>query len=255
MTWAYRMQVDLETTDLHAAAFDRAGLQGLSEEDGRATAWFAAPVADLPVPGEWEDLGEVDWHADYQRHLAPVTVGALTVAPPWVDPMPPGALVILPAQAFGTGHHETTTGCLALLQELPLRNRRVLDVGTGSGVLAIAAARLGAADVLAVDTDPLATDAATGNAEANGVAIDVRRGSLEVVEGSFDVVVANLDTATLCHLAADLIGRVAPGGVFIGSGVSLERVGEVIAAFSAAGTALEVRRGREWAVLLGRRSP
>ena len=257
MTWAYRLQVGLDTVDLHAAAFDDAGVQGFSEEHGRATAWFAAPVETLPLPGRWEDLGQVDWHAEYQRRLQSVTVGALTVAPPWADPLAPEALVILPGQAFGTGHHETTTGCLAVLQEVGVPGRRVLDVGTGSGVLAIAAARLGAAEVVAVDTDPLAVEAATGNAAANDAAVDVRLGSLEAVDellaDGFDVVVANLDTATLCRLAPDLLHRLRGDGVFIGSGVSLERVGEVLAAFAAAGAVLTVRRGREWVVLVGRR--
>lgn len=254
MTWAYRMAVDLDTANLHLAAFEAAGVQGFSEEHGRTTAWFDAPVDALPVPGRWEDLGDPDWHAEYRRFLTPVTVGGLTVAPPWTKPMPRDAIVVLPGQAFGTGHHETTTGCLRALQELPLAGRRVLDVGTGSGILAIAAARLGAGAVVAVDTDPLACEAAAANAAVNGVAVDVRQGSVDAVTETFDVVVANIDTATLGRLAPALLDRLRPDGAFIGSGVSLERVDEVLVAFARAGTPVQVRDGREWAVLIGRRS-
>jgi ribosomal protein L11 methyltransferase len=252
MTWALRTALDLETVNLHLAVLLDAGLLGMVEQDGVATAYFPAPVEDLPVEGGWDEVAERDWLAVWREGLDAVTVGALTITPPWID-AGLGAIVIEPGQAFGTGHHETTTGCLAALQELDLDGRAVLDVGTGSGILAIAAARLGAGRVVAIDVDPLAVGAARGNAARNGAAVEVSEGSVEVAPGRFDVLVANLDTTTLSGLAGGLAQRLAPGGTLVASGVSIERQDEALAALDAAGLAALVRPGREWVVLVARR--
>jgi ribosomal protein L11 methyltransferase len=268
-TWALRTGVDLDTVNVHLEVLEAAGLLGITEEDGRATVWLPERVEGLPVSGDWEAVEDADWHAEWQARLEPVEVSLLRIVPPWKVRRPgegsapgdspgegsaPGGvvdLVIEPAQAFGTGHHETTTGCLAALCELDLAGARVLDVGTGTGVLAIAAARLGAAAVVAVDTDPLAVRAATGNAAVNDVTIDVRHGSVEDVDGSFDVVLANLDTATLSRLAPALVARLAHRGTLIASGVGVERRAEALTAFAAAGMPVWDRAGREWVVLVG----
>lgn len=251
-TWALRTGVGMEAVNLHLAALEQAGLLGLAEEDGAATAYFPARVDGLPVDGDWEAVPERDWLAVWKEGLEPVTVGALTVTPPWID-AGPDAVVIDPGQAFGTGHHETTTGCLAALQELHLAGRSVLDVGTGSGILAIAAARLGAGRVVGVDTDPLAVAAARANAAVNDVDVDVREGSADAAAPErFDVVVANLDTDTLSRLATALADRLAPGGSLIASGVSLARQTEAATALTRAGLRPLTRPGREWVVLLAR---
>lgn len=250
MTWALRTDLPLEALEIHAAALDAAGLLGIDEQDGRATAWFPRRVEGLPVDGGWVQVPERDWNAESRARLTPVTVGALTVAPPWAAG--DGDLVIDPGQAFGTGHHETTTGCLAALQELDVRGSRVLDVGTGSGVLAIAAVRLGARAAVGVDIDPAAVSAARGNAAANGVSIDVRLGSVDVVDGTYDVVLANLDTATLSALAPAIAARLASRGTLVASGVSLERSDEALAALAAAGLQAWPRPGAEWTVLVAR---
>lgn len=248
-TWALRTAEGLETLNVHLAALEAAGLLGMAEQAGRATAYFPARVDGLPVHGEWEAVPERDWLAVWREGLEPVTVGALTVTPPWID-AGPGALVIDPGQAFGTGHHETTTGCLAALQELELRGRSVLDVGTGSGILAIAAARLGARRVVGVDTDPLAVAAARANAEVNGVRIDVLEGSAGAAAPErFAVLVANLDTETLSRLAPALAARLAPGGTLVASGVSLDRQAEAVTALTLAGLPPVARPGREWVLL------
>ena len=259
--WALHTQLDLEALNVHLDALEAAGLLGIAEEAGAATAYFPRRADDLPVAGRWEPVGEVDWEAHWRRHARRVDVGPVVVGPPWLhdDADPPAtrgaqAIVIEPGQAFGTGDHETTTGCLAALCELDLAGRRVLDVGTGSGILAIAAARLGAAHVVATDTDPVAVAAARANAATNAVTLAVLPGSADAVDGTFDVVLANLDTDTLVALAPTLVERLGAGGTLVAGGVSVERKAQAVAAFAAAGLAVAARTGREWVVLTGRRA-
>jgi ribosomal protein L11 methyltransferase len=238
---------------VHLAALLEAGLLGVAEQDGRATVYLERRSDQLPVGGEWEAVIDQDWNAVWKAGFEPITVGDITVAAPWHPPgeQTPIRLVIEPAQAFGTGHHETTTACLAALQATELHGRSVFDVGTGTGVLALAAKALGAGRVLAVDVDPLAVEAATSNAAANGSQIEVRPGSADAAGGeTFDVVVANIDTATLTALAADLVAAVGPNGRFIGSGISNERAGEAVAALRTAGLEqVTAVPGVEWSLL------
>ncbi|MFO8074788.1 MAG: 50S ribosomal protein L11 methyltransferase [Egibacteraceae bacterium] len=252
--WAYRTEADLEGCNLHLAALEAAGLLGIVEEDGRATAYFPARVDGLPLAGRWEAVPDVDHLATWRASIEPVVVGPFAITPPWREaPEAEEVLVIEPAQAFGTGHHETTVGCLAALAGLDLAGARVDDVGTGTGILAIAAARRGAAEVRAVDVDPVAVATARANAAANGVAVAVAEGSVEALgQGPADVVLANLDTATLAALAADLAGRLAPGGVLVASGVSVERTGEAVAALEAAGLDVATAPGQAWVALTAR---
>lgn len=260
--WALHTDVSLEEVNRCLPALEAAGVLGLVEEDGTTTVYFPSPAEDLPLQGRWEPVADVDWSAAWKAGLDPVTVGAVTVAPPWAAR--PGDLVIDPGQAFGTGHHETTTACLDALQRLGAPDASVeelasgaarlecsvLDVGTGSGVLAIAAARLGAPVVVAVDTDPASVAASRHNADANGVAVDVRQGSVDVASGRFGLVLANLDTATVSRLAPQLVERVMPGGTLVVSGISNEREEEATAALRAAGVAPTAHRGREWTTLV-----
>lgn len=253
--WALHTDVSLDDVNLHLAALEDAGLLGAVEEDGKATVYLPAPV-ELALAGRWEPVGDRDWNEAWKAGLEPVTVGAVTIIPPWrPPPEASGAvLVIEPAQAFGTGHHETTTGCLAALQELDLAGRRVLDVGTGTGVLALAAVRLGAGTVVAVDTDPLAVTAARGNAARNSLPLDVRVGSVEAAGSApYDVVVANLDTATLTRVAVQLAAALAADGTLVVSGVGVERQAQALAALQGAGLAVAARPGREWTVLVAAR--
>lgn len=254
MSWALHTAVHFEAASVHLQALEAAGLLGMSERDGVAVLWFPARVEGLPLPGEWEEVADRDWNAEARRLLTPVLVGDIVVAPPWAEQVPTARLRvdIDPGQAFGTGHHESTTGCLAVLQELDLRGRAVLDVGCGSGVLAIAAALLGGDPVVAVDIDPLAVAASRENAARNRVRVDVREGSAADVAERFGVVVANLDTATITAVAPHLAARLAPGGTLVASGVSVGRLDEGVAALEAAGLAVWARPGREWAVLSAR---
>jgi ribosomal protein L11 methyltransferase len=181
---------------------------------------------------------DVDWVAEARRHHPSVTVGrCLLVAPPWDVPAAAGreVLVVEPAMAFGTGHHATTRTCLVAIEEA-LAARPVgsaLDVGTGSGILAMALARLGVPRVVALDVDAAVLPVARANLAQNGATgVAVLGGTLAAVRGRFDLVVANLLADAIVAEAARLDLAVAPGGRLVVSGVLAPQVGGVSAALA-----------------------
>lgn len=186
------------------------------------------------------DVEDEDWARRSQAALGAVRVGRIVVAPPWDLREAPGradeiTVLIEPAMGFGSGHHATTRLCLAGLQRLDLRGLRVLDIGTGSGVLALASARLGAASVLAIDVDPDALDNARANLELNGSPAAVEFRQEDFREGSLpaaDVVVANLTGGMLAAGAAEIARTVAPAGTLIVSGITSEERESVLRAFA-----------------------
>ena len=195
------------------------------------------------------DVPDDDWARRCQENLPPIAVGRLVVAPPWHaesraashEPRATGAgvitIVIAPSMGFGTGHHATTRLCLAALQEIDLRGASVLDVGTGSGVLALAAVHLGAAHALGVDNDADAVQSAVQNLALNP---DVRAARISFVVGDLmsvrlepaDVVAANLTGGLLIRAAERLQRAVRPGGILIMSGLQSRERDEVWRAFS-----------------------
>ena len=258
------------------------GAPGLETEDVgervRITAHFAgaAPLAEIDafvaavreiVPGAAQPqiavdtVTDRDWAENWKAHFPPLAIGQrLFVHPPWIDSIPAGRVPIVldPGMAFGTGHHASTRGSLILL-ERALRDTaaaRVLDFGTGSGILAIAAAKLGAAEVWGIDIDADACAIAAENAAVNGVAERVRiAAELAAVPGSFDVVVANLLANLLIDVAADIAARVRPGGVAIGAGILIEEAAAVRGAWRAAGLAdLGEHADEGWVALAAQRS-
>jgi ribosomal protein L11 methyltransferase len=174
------------------------------------------------------------------RAVPPITNAPLPIGNRFLvlltdDPAPPTERIVLRLQSlggFGTGHHPTTRLCLEFLESCEVASKRVLDVGTGSGILAIAAARLGAAEVVATDIDAAALEAARANAERNGVTDRIRfvkSDLLRKVAGKFDLVLSNLLTPLIKDLAWQLRskGALLEGGIWIGSGVSTEGWSEV----------------------------
>lgn len=237
-----------------------AGAQGVWVRPDDLVGYFPARAAEVPAGGRWEEVEEVDWAATWREGIVPVSAGPFDVVPTWLaeeHPEQPGRvrIVLDPGRAFGSGHHDTTLGCLEALAELDLAGRSVLDVGTGTGVLAIAAARRGADPVVGVDVDPDAVEVARANAATTGVALDLRVGSVGAAPpGPFDVVVANVLTHTIIELADILVAAVTPGGDLVTSGIGAERAGRVADALAAAGLAEITTRIRgEWAVIAGRR--
>ena len=195
-----------------------------------------AAVAALGSAAVPVDVDDEDWAARSQAGLAPVTVGGLVVWPSPTVSTTSGPdnrsirIVIRPSMGFGTGHHATTRLCLAALQDEDVSGRTVLDVGTGSGILAIAASRLGAARALGIDTDPDAIDSAglnlTLNPDARNIRFAVADFESEPLEPA-DIVLANLTGALLVRTAQTLLAAVRPGGTLILSGILAEEEASV----------------------------
>lgn len=209
--------------------------------------------AELAVTGIEEDDWENGWKAFYHA----MELGSrLAVCPSWESYDKPGRAVLRldPGMAFGTGTHETTALCLRALDELVHGGERMLDIGTGSGILAIAALLLGAKEADGVDIDPMCVRTAGENAERNGVAdrFRVRVGNLsDQASGRYQIITANIVANAIISLAPSVPALLDAGGVFIASGIIDEREEEVAAAIAAAGLAVrEIRRDNGWVCIL-----
>lgn len=203
---------------------------------------------------------EEDWAEAWKAYFPVLRVGRrLVIRPTWRRHRRAPDDVVLaldPGMAFGTGLHPTTRLCLAALESIADDGRidgaRVLDVGCGSGILAIAAVKFGAIDALGVDTDPIAIESTLANAGRNRLVrrISARIGSLPSGEPPFDVVLANLIAGVLVPLAGALRDELRPGGALLASGIFIDREGEVRSAFEAAGLAITDRSDEgDWVAL------
>lgn len=214
----------------------------VKEAIGRLRAFGLGPVGEVAV----RRIADEDWLESWKSQFTPVEIGRFFVRPSWSAAPGRGVEIVLdPGMAFGTGLHPTTRQCLEAVGEMDLAGRSVLDVGTGSGILAIGAAKGGAARVVGVDVDPLAVRAATENAQRNGVRVEVREGSAADVEGAFDVVLANLVADVLVAIATDLRARVGPHGTLVCAGIVQEKEERVVRALSDAGLRVSGRDQRD----------
>jgi ribosomal protein L11 methyltransferase len=220
------------------------------------------PAAPIDVPDD-------DWARRSQENLTPVTVGRVTIqpapstreqhpAPNTQHPAPsvPIVIVVEPSMGFGTGHHATTRLCLAALQDVDVRGKTMVDVGTGSGVLAIAADRLGAAHAIGIDVDEDAIHSARENLALNPETSHVSFAIADVASadlGDVDVITANLTGALLERSAARLVGALRPGGILIASGLMAAERDAVVRACAPASVIWE-RREDEWVGLAMKKS-
>ncbi|HLB44327.1 MAG TPA: 50S ribosomal protein L11 methyltransferase [Candidatus Limnocylindrales bacterium] len=235
----------------------RAAIERVRRDLGHLQAFALRPIGELST----RVVHEEDWAEAWKQHFPVMRVGhRLVIRPTWRthEPAPTDVVISLdPGMAFGTGLHPTTRLCLAGIEAWAdsdlVSDARVLDVGTGSGILAIAAALLGASKVLAIDSDALAVATAAANAELNGMAdfIEVRAGSLPLAQpAQFHLVVANLIAGLLIDIAPELAAVVWPGGRLLAGGIFHEREQEVAAAFTAAGMRVIGRRVEDdWVAL------
>ena len=204
------------------------------------------------------DVEDEDWAARSQAQLRAITIGRLVVAPPWdrgSDPL--FTIIVRPSMGFGTGHHATTRLMLRALQELPLDNQTVLDIGCGSGVLAIAAVKLGARSAIGIDIDPDALDNARENADLNHVTDPVRfeEGDFREMSLRAGIVMANLTGGLLERSAETLSHFVAAGGFLIVSGFMESEKAAVLSALETFLSPVSIAQEEEWmcAVLAGSR--
>ncbi len=237
--------------DHHLPARSRALRRALSRVD------FARPLEDVRT----RTVHEEDWANAWKKHFRPQHVGEFVIAPRWRRYRPkPGEKVITldPGMAFGTGQHPTTRMCLLALAEHLKPGQRLLDLGTGSGILGIAGALLGA-EVIALDSDPLAVEVATENIVANHVdsRVTVAEGSLGdgwpavLPRSRFDCVVANISSATTIALAGDLIGALSDGGMGIAGGIGCERLEHCRRSLEDAGARIVASRSEgDWRTIL-----
>lgn len=221
------------------------------------------PSAELsfPLTYSYSTIVEEDWTEGWKKDLKPLRIGRrFVVSPTWETVGSDADRVIIridPGRAFGTGHHATTRLCLEWLEESGMMypakgSSSFLDVGTGSGILAIAAALAGFVRVVAVDTDPEAIEVAAENVRINGMAgrVQLKLGSVATRE-RFDVVIANIQSNPLIGMAQALAGRVADSGRLVLSGILAEQREQVRAAFAAHGVEpLDEKVAGEWCLLV-----
>lgn len=242
-----------------AAVWPRCRLVALLPEGADARALLEAALAEagcaLLEPAAIDRLEDTDWVRETQRQFEPIRAGRrLWIVPTWHEAPDRGAvnIVLDPGAAFGTGSHPTTRLVLAWLEREVRGGETVLDYGCGSGILAIAAMKLGAARAVAVDIDPLALEAARYNASANAVAVEALAADAPLALEA-DLTVANILANPLRMLAPLLASHTRPGGRIALSGVLAGQAGEVLAAYEPwFAMAVEATEG-DWACLAGTR--
>lgn len=210
---------------------------------------------------EISEVDDSDWADSWKKYYKPTKIGdRIVIKPTWEEySKTEGELVIEldPGMAFGTGTHETTSMCIRALEEYVTPDKTVFDIGCGSGILSIVAAKLGAHRVIGGDFDEVAVKVAKENVALNGVGatVDIRLGNLlEVVEGSADIVVANIIADVIIMLSKDVPKIIKPGGIFISSGIIHEKLDLVKEALMSNGfDIVKVEKLGEWAAVVSKK--
>jgi len=205
---------------------------------------------------EYTLLPDKDWNENWKKNFVPIDIGEnLTIIPSWLKKDTGRIPVIIdPGMVFGTGYHETSQTCLIIIEKISKGGHKesCLDIGTGSGILAVGAAKLGFRNVTAVDIDPMAIDAAKRNVEENSLSnVLIKEGDIKAVEGLFDLIVANLLSGILVDIAPEILTRLNPGGKAILSGMLAGQEDDVRKAYEKAGLTLnETVVSGKWVTLV-----
>ncbi|MDZ7705019.1 MAG: 50S ribosomal protein L11 methyltransferase [Trueperaceae bacterium] len=259
MSVAFRFRGVLEQADQETALLWEAGCRGIAQEGDEVVAYFDARV-DVPLAGDWSEVDDTDWIEAYYADLKPVVLDTLIVAPThrqlsgeeiggrkviWLDP----------GMVFGTGHHATTRMALAALETFELPTLDVVDLGAGSGILAIAAALLGARTVYGLDLDADTLPVARANADLNHVTVGFRHGTLstDTAADSADLVVANLFAEAHAGLADAYAHVVRPGGWLLITGILSDRLGLVREGLEPYFSVAETVHEDEWSLVKAQR--
>lgn len=234
-----RSEESLEMVDFGVKAFADSLTKALGQE--------------VRVETKLETKENIDWISRYKASIQPIEVGEFYIHPSWVEKKTNRLNIMIdPALAFGSGHHETTYGCLVMLQKYLRKNDKIVDVGCGSGILSLACASLGA-KVDFCDTDEIAIQSSISNFELNHKQYNHSWiGSIQKRDGKYDMVVANIIADVLIMLAPELIGATKQGGILILSGILDKYIERVKARFSTMET-LEIYNKDEWYTLVLKR--
>ncbi|ADQ04884.1 ribosomal protein L11 methyltransferase [Caldicellulosiruptor owensensis OL] len=205
------------------------------------------------------EVDEKDWAEEWKKYYKPVEIGDIVIVPSWEDYKAEDSKTIVrldPGMAFGTGTHESTALCLEAIQKYVKPGMDVLDVGTGSGILAIAAKKLLASRVLAVDIDEVAVKVAMENAKLNGVEIEIKKNNLvEGIEEKFDIVVANIVADIIIRLSTDVNRVLKDSGIFISSGIIEDRLEDVLKSFEKNSLEIvEVKKMGTWCLIVSKKN-
>lgn len=252
----YQIQGTLDELDAQLPALWDAGCTGMQEVSGTVHAYFDQRV-EVPLVGEWLVADDTDWLEKWKADLKPVTVGKITVVPTWLQNEAPEhgiTLIIDPGMAFGTGHHTTTQFAMDALQRLDLPGKQVLDVGAGTGLLALVAGKLGG-HAMGVDLDPITVPIARENAEINGLNAPFHQGVLSDIldQGPWDVLVCNLFAELHDALMGEYAEALIPGGDLIMTGILIDRMHLVTEALEREGFSLvSTETEGEWALILAK---
>lgn len=211
---------------------------------------------------EYRTIDEKDWAESWKEHFLPQNIGGrIVVKPTWHEYRPSSNEIVIeidPGMAFGTGLHPTSRQCIHMMEKYLKEGDAVLDIGTGSGILMVAAHKFGAEMALGIDMDEIAIDVARKNLQLNGITSEkfkVRTGNLvDGINDRFDLVVANLSPKIILNLLGNLRQVMMNHGIFICSGLLEEHVDEIVKEMEAIElTILEIHSEKEWAVIVGQR--
>ncbi|MEW5718790.1 MAG: 50S ribosomal protein L11 methyltransferase [Chloroflexota bacterium] len=221
--------------------------------------WHLAQLRPLSEP-RVRELAEEDWAEAWKKYYTILHIGKhLVIKPSWLEYAPRADDIVVeldPGMAFGTGLHPTTRLCMLALEQYQTGAPRVLDVGAGSGILAITSAKLGAREILARDTDPVAVETATRNVAINRAEniVRVERGSLDASCNQFDLICINILAEVIVELASALAAALRPGGIVIASGILDFKADDVADALNRVGIEIiEKKQEEDWVALVGKK--